>query len=164
MNNISKAFVFDFDDTIAKTKCKINVYEGEELVDKITPEEFNSYDLDATQRFGFEEFRSEVFIKNAKPTGLMNLVKEVYEEDHAVFVLTAREDDVADAILSWMLSHGIKPKTVYCVGGDKQSISRNKSKVLLSIMKSYDKTYFYDDCPTNIRSAPDGKNLKKYKV
>ena len=38
MNNISKAFVFDFDDTIAKTKCKINVYEGEELVDKITPE------------------------------------------------------------------------------------------------------------------------------
>ena len=94
----------------------------------------------------------------------MSLVKEVYVEDHAVFILTAREDDVADAILSWMLSHGIKPKTVYCVGGDKQSISRNKSKVLLSIMKSYDKTYFYDDCPTNIRSAPDKKNLKKYKV
>lgn len=164
MNNISKAFVFDFDDTIAKTKCKINVYEGEELVDKITPEEFNSYDLDADHRFGFEEFRSEAFIRHARPTELMNLVKEVYDENHAVFVLTAREDDVADAITTWMLTQGIQPKTVYCVGGDKQSISRNKRRVLLSIMKSYDKTYFYDDCPTNIRSAPEGKNLKKYKV
>ena len=163
---MDKAFVFDFDDTLAKTKCKIRVRRRgkKKVIRKITPEEFNSYELKDSEYFDFGEFRSSKFIRSAKPLELLELAKEVCEESHSVYILTAREDDVSDAITAWLKAHGVEPKTVYCVGGDKVSISKNKRKVLLSIMKSYDKIYFYDDSPDNINSAPSGKKIKKYKV
>jgi len=165
---MKKAFVFDFDDTLAKTKCMINVYERctpeDKLVDKITPQEFNSYNLGKFEYFNFDEFRSEDFIQTAKPTGLLDLAKEVYSESHTVYILTAREDNVSNAITAWLHQYGIKPKTVFCVGGDKESIAKRKRSILMTIMQSYDKTYYYDDCPRNIKLAPAGKKIKKYKV
>ena len=163
-----KAFVFDFDDTLAKTKCMIKVYEKnityDALVSKITPQEFNSYKLKKRQYFNFDEFGDCSLIKNAKPTFLIDLAKEVHLEGHSLYILTAREDDVADAIGAWLSEYDIKAKTVFCVGGDEQSIARNKRVVLLSIMESYDRVYYYDDCEKNISLAPSGKKIKKYKV
>ena len=165
---MEKAFVFDFDDTLAKTTCKINVYErhtpNDKLVAKITPQEFNSYRLGDFEYFNFDEFRNSEFIRTAKPTFLIDLAKEVHAEGHRVYILTARENDVSDSINLWLSEYNIKTKTVFCVGGDKESIAKNKRKVLLSIMESYDKIYYYDDCERNIDLAPTGKKIKKYKV
>ncbi len=164
MTKMKKAFVFDFDDTLAKTKCKINIYWLGLRIRQITPEEFNSYKLGMFEYFNFDEFRSSDFIHEAQPLLLLRLAKEVYDESHSVYVLTAREDDVSDAIAAWLKQHGIKPKTIFCVGGTQKTISKNKRRILLSIMEEYDKVYFYDDCPNNIENAPNGKNLRKYKV
>ena len=166
---MKKAFVFDFDDTLATTKCMINVHDerlpdGDRCVKKITAQEFNSYNLKKSEYFNFDEFRSEDFIHNAKPTDLLDLAKEVYSESHHVYILTARESDVSAAITAWLYQYGIKPKTVFCVGGNKKSIAKRKRNILITIMQSYDRTYYYDDCPRNIKLAPVGKKIKKYKV
>jgi len=164
---MKKAFVFDFDDTLAKTKCKINVYERhtprDKLVAKITPQEFNSYQLGDFEYFNFDEFRDSEFIRTAQPTFLIDLAKEVHAEGHSVYILTAREGDVSDAINLWLSEYNIQTRTVFCVGGDKESIAKNKRTVLLSIMEKHDKTYFYDDNETNIELAKE-VGVKSYLV
>lgn len=160
-----KAFVFDYDDTLAITECKINLFDQDHnLIKKLTPREFSSWTLDEGQYFNFDEFRDKAFISRAEATFLLNLAKEVHDESHSVYILTARESDVHDAILEWFKSHKIFPKTIYCVGGTDKTIAKRKREILLTIMEEYDKCYYYDDCPKNIAEAPEGTNLRKYQV
>lgn len=163
-----KAFVFDFDDTLAKTQARILVYDAfsKKPSKRLTPKEFSSYQLkkEYVEYFDFSEFRDASFISAAEATFLLSLAKEVYDESHSVYILTAREDNVSEAIIAWLKTYEIIPKMVYCIGGAKQSIAENKQQVLLSIMEQYDKCYYYDDCPKNIEMAPKGGNLRKYQV
>jgi uncharacterized HAD superfamily protein len=161
---MKKAFVFDFDDTIAKTSCKINVYNNGKLVRKLTPNEFSSYELKSLEYFNFDEFRDRTFIDTAEATFFLNLAKEVHDESHSVYILTAREDDVQEAIYQWLKNHGIIPKTIFCVGGTKSTVANKKREILLSIMQMYDKCYYYDDCPKNINHAPEGEKIRKYHI
>ena len=160
-----KAFIFDFDDTLAVTNCKIYVCdEHKNIVAKLNPKEFSEWELKSSEYFVFDEFRNKTFINNAEATFLLNLAKEVYEESHSVYILTAREDDVQAAIFEWLKSHGIIPKMVYCIGGKDSTIAQGKRSVLLSIMEKYDKCYYYDDNSKNIDEAPEGENFRKYQV
>ena len=164
-----KAFVFDFDDTLAVTKATVRVFRDcypwyENFVATLTPKEFSSYELKTGEHFDFSEFRDEQFIKNADPTFLIHLAKEVSEEDQDVYILTAREDDSADAIQSFLASYNVNAKTIHCVGGTKETIPQKKKEMLLTIMQKYDKIYYYDDSSDNIDTAPEGDNIRKYKV
>jgi hypothetical protein len=167
---MNKAFVFDFDDTLAETDCKVWVLgrpidpsEHYNVVRKLTPAEFNTYELKDGESFNFCEFRDDKFIHSANPTWLMALAKEVAAENHAIYILTARENHVADSINAWLISHGIAAKDIYCVGGTKDSIPVNKREILLDIVASYDKIYFYDDSEENVNIFQHEK-LRNYLV
>ena len=94
----------------------------------------------------------------------MHLAQEVSKEHQDVYILTAREDNSADAIRSFLATHNVNAKTIHCVGGTKETIPEKKREMLLTIMAKYDKIYYYDDSPDNIESAPNGDNIRKYKV
>ena len=165
---MKKAFVFDFDDTLATTDCKVLVRStiNPSIVGKrLTPAEFNDYKLTKFTQFDFSEFQSEEFIHNANPTKLMALAKEVHDEGHAVYVLTARADNVADAITSWLLGFDIKPVKVFGVGRDdkKCDIAEEKQKVLTTLNQIFDVVYFYDDDQHNIDLA-NRVGIKTYLV
>ena len=163
-NKTKKAFVFDFDDTLASTTCRVIIRDSAEVACKsITPAEFNSYKLQSGESFDFSEFRDEIFIHAANPTWLMGLAKEVAAEGHAVYILTARHEVVADSIFAWLMSHGIVAKDICCVGNSSGPISVNKREVLLGIVESYDMCYFYDDCQENVDIFQHEK-LKSYFV
>lgn len=128
-----KAFVFDFDDTLAVTDATIRVFRDcrpwpECFVATLTPQEFSSYELKTGEYFDFSEFRDERFIKNAEPTFLMYLAQEVSEEDQDVYILTAREDDSADAIQSFLASYNVNAKTIHCVGGTEKIFHIKRKK------------------------------------
>ena len=167
---MKKAFVFDFDDTLATTDACVLLHNvtGDELFlpVKLTPSEFNDYELKEGESFDFSEFRCASLIENGRPKELITLAKEVYDENHPVYILTARSNAVSKAIAKFLKIHGIKAKQIICLGDKDKSehIARGKRKALLTIMESYDKTYYYDDCPKNIELAPKGKKIKKYKV
>ena len=155
---MNKAFVFDFDDTLAKTDARVLVYTVHPMIPNrtsLTPAEFNDYELKEGERFDFSEFRCTSLIENGRPTELMQLAKEVYDENHSVYVLTARGDDVSDAIAKFLSLHGIEAKQIICVGDSDEhnGIAAGKRKSLITIMKLYDKIYFYDDNKENIESA-----------
>jgi hypothetical protein len=161
---MNKAFVFDFDDTLANTACHVIVRDSMGVAYKsITPAEFNTYKLGNGESFDFSEFRDEIFIHSANPTWLMALAKEVAAEGHAIYILTARHVVVADAIHAWLISHGIAAKDIHCVGGSEGSIPVNKKQVLLDIVASYDKIYFYDDSEENVNIFQHEK-LRNYLV
>ena len=160
----SKAFVFDFDDTLAFTDAKVHVLSPSRLVRKaLTPQEFNTHTLREGESFDFSEFDKASFILNSKPTKLIDLVKDVFSEGHSVFILTARNDCVASAIAQFLALHGVVAREVHCVGGWSLDIAKAKRKVLLSIIENFDKVWFFDDDARNIELAKDLK-LKAKKV
>jgi len=143
---MKKAFVFDFDDTLATTDCKVIVRRSGRLPvckRKLTPAEFNTDILGDKEEYDFSEFRSDEFIHNANPTFLMALAKEVHAEGHAVYVLTARADNVADAIADWLCGFDVKPVKVFGVGSDteKVDIAAEKQKVLGTLAQAFDMVY-----------------------
>ena len=162
-HNMKKAFVFDFDDTLAFTDAHIVVHGQDCEWHKLTPDEFNRYELQDGEWFDFSEFNDAEYILNGKPTKLVRLASEVYREGHDLFILTARNDSVADAIQDFLSRFGIKATAVHCVGDDGSDISKNKRKVLLTIMEAYDKIYFYDDDQKNVEAAQE-IGVKSYKV
>ena len=164
---MKKAFVFDFDDTLATTDCKVIVRRTAMAgwVRKLTPAEFNTDVLKNGEEYDFSEFRSEKFIHNANPTFLMALAQEVHGEGHSVYVLTARADNVADAIASWLLGFGVKAVAVHGVGSDekKVDIAAGKQRVLSCLKQIFDVVYFYDDDQHNVDLA-DQVGVKTYLV
>ena len=163
---MKKAFVFDFDDTLATTDCKVLVRRASgQIFDKLTPAEFNTYDIKPMHSYDFSEFRSAEFIRNANPTKLIEFAKEVCDEGHSVYVLTARSDNVAEAITDWMLDVAIKPVFVFGVGRSEQycNIAEEKQKVLTTLNQIFDVVYFYDDDQHNIDLA-DQIGIKTYLV
>jgi len=156
---MKKAFVFDFDDTLATTKACVQVYrpDTDYTIKELSPAEFNQYELNSGEEFDFSQFRCPDLVVNGEPTELIKLAKEVYDEDHGVYILTARSSDVSDAIAKFLTINGIKAKQIICLGdGDKATgIADNKQKALMTIMKAYDKIYFYDDNDENIKLAKE---------
>ncbi len=169
---MKKAFVFDFDDTLATTDCCVKVCSTtrggmNRVVEYLTPAEFNDYDLPPGCAFDFSEFRSEKFIHNANPTFLMGLAKEVHDEGHSVYVLTARADNVANAIMDFLAGFDVKPVKVFGVGSDdkKVDIAAEKQKVLMTLTQAFDLVYFYDDSEENCDLARGiGNGIKVYLV
>jgi FMN phosphatase YigB (HAD superfamily) len=160
-----KAFVFDFDDTLAFTDARVHVLSPckSQVVASLTPQEFNSVKLKEGESFDFSDFDRASFILDGKPSKLIDLAKDVCSEGHSVFILTARNDCVASAIAEWLVDFGIVAREVHCVGEKGTDIAKAKRMVLLAIIENFDKVWFFDDDARNIELAQD-LNLKTKKV
>jgi hypothetical protein len=154
----TKAFVFDFDDTLAFTDARVHVLSPckSQVMASLTPQEFNSAKLRKGEHFDFSDFDKSSFILNGKPTKLIDLARDVFSEGHSVFILTARNDCVASPIAEFLDGFGVVAKQVHCVGSDNGGdIAKAKRKVLLAIIENFDKVWFFDDDARNIQLASD---------
>ena len=161
----SKAFVFDFDDALAFTDARVHVLSPckSQVMASLTPQEFNSIKLRKGESFDFSDFDRASFIRDGKPSKLIDLAKEVFSEGHSVFILTARNDCVSSAIAEWLTDFGIVAREVHCVGEKGTDIAKAKRQVLLAIIENFDKVWFFDDDARNIELAQE-LNLKAKKV
>ena len=156
-----KAFVFDFDDTLATTDCYVRVYRDCTFVCKLTPTEFNNYKLNKHEHFCFIEFERLI---NPKATWLLPLAQEISQEDQSVYILTARGQAASEGIYKWLKDNGIFAKQIHCIGDTDGEIAQEKRKIIMTILEGYDKVYFYDDHSGNIDSMPVSSKLRKYKI
>ena len=170
---MNKAFVFDFDDTLAVTDSKVLVKNQEDhtTVMSLTPSQYNKHELETGKYYDYGDFRRGDKISGARATSLIELAKQVHDEEHDVYILTARSDACADAIKKFLSLHNITAKTIFCVGDVDTSAEKTigqvgnaKSAILSEILQDYDKVYFYDDHQGNIDSCPDSPKMRKYKV
>ena len=131
---ITKAFVFDFDETLAHTNAVV---------------------LDGTDD-KFAEFKNPESILNGTPLELMDLAKAVHDEGHSVFILTARSNCIENAISEFLLRIEIEAKAIHCVGINANvDVAKAKRTVLLSIIENHQIVYFFDDDEKNIELAKE---------
>lgn len=159
-----KAFVFDFDETLASTSCRILVKHGDGTSKLLTPQEFNTYETQEGDKFDYSEF-NEIIHPEALP--LMVLARQLCTEGHPIFILTARGIDAKNPIVRYLESQGVVLHQIYCVGkydGGRIEIEKEKRKILLTIMENYDRCYFYDDAEFIINHVSDIPNTKTYHV
>ena len=153
-NNRTKAFVFDFDDTLATTAARVVVLEHGQFSHSISAAEYNTHKLNENESYYFGEFRNPEFIVNGKPLGLIELAKAVYAEGHSLYILTARNEAASNAIAEFLTQYNITAKMIFCVGKDSSTnIAKAKQSVLMTIIDNHDITYFYDDDEANIELA-----------
>lgn len=160
---MEKAFVFDFDDCLATTDCKVVVRRnpsGKKLY-SLAAEDYNSHRLSTDEFYDYSEF---IRLINPQKTFIMALALEVYQEGHPVYILTARGSAAQEAIDYFMQLNGINCKEIICVGDSGDMIEQEKRKAFITIMDNYDKVYFYDDFEGNINAIPHSEKVRKYLV
>lgn len=157
---MNKAFVFDFDDTLAQTSCMVKVLFNREVVKQLTPAEYNTYKLASGESFDYSDFETVI---NPVALETLGLAKQVYTENHSVYILTARGSKARNAIADFLNCNGIHAKEIYCVGDKKTAIELEKRIVLVAIMENYDKVFFYDDHAGNVEEA-EKIGVKSYKI
>jgi phosphoserine phosphatase len=157
---MKKGFAFDFDDTLVKTDCKILVVKDGGVIKRLSTDEFHSYSLEHGEQFDFHEFNQVI---NPVKLHTVELAKQVAEENHDVFIITARSEKSRESILRWLESENLQVTKIYCVGDKNKSIAEEKSSVLIELMGALDKIYFYDDNHDNVNEAKKN-GIKSYKI
>ena len=130
----SKAFVFDLDGTLFETTA---------VVDEA------AYGMDKFVQF----LDTEKLKDESHPMPLLALAREVQEEGHWLFILTARNSVVAPAIRELLELHGASPTMVYCVGDKGLEVETYKAEILSNLSRHFDRLYFYDNEVENLNQA-----------
>lgn len=165
--HIRKCFIFDFDETLARTDCKIVVTHKDGSITKLSPSEFNTYQIKDGDSLDYREFDQ---IINPKELPLMSLARQLCQEGHKVFVLTARGVEAKNPIVRYLRSQGVVLSEICCLGEPsgksdvKIDIPSKKREWLLTIAEHYDKIFFYDDCQSIIDEVSKVEKTKTYTV
>jgi cytidyltransferase-like protein len=152
--------IFDLDDTLVVTNARIEVTDarsGEKF--SLSPKEFNEYERKASHSINFSQFDDPDILKAGTIVEwTLDIMKEVYAQEGAVGIITARGD--AKLVREFMLSHGvdIHPDLIYAVNEpDTEFIGTNAEKKSQAFKKLIEKGYsrfiFFDDDINNLKHA-----------
>jgi len=173
------AYVFDFDDTLFHTDCKIEVRDKKTggVVKRLSSAQFNHYKLDSGEEFDFSEFEDVSRIMAGKPAKMLRAAQNISDavtsgkSNSVIYVVTARAGmGTEDAITSVLNKHGVfvKRENVYAAGNtakDTGDIPTEKSKIVKSIRERHGgKIMFYDDSSANVAAVKDVKGVNARKV
>ena len=138
-----KAFVFDLDGTLFETTA-------------VERHEFAHPDC-------WVEFRDpQKLLIESTPLPLLSLARQVKEEGHKVFVLTARGNAIAGTVRQLLDRYGVDVTFVYCVGDKGIDIPVYKAEILAGIGRRFDKTYFYDNEVENFQYVNENHGVHIY--
>ncbi len=134
----NRLVMFDFDDTLAKTEESTLVKDKEtgKIVNHLRGQhEFDNYKLnDKKHYFDFSEFKEvSNFAEPILPT--INLMKKFVEDSSCkVIVLTARQQESAQAIKRFLFAQGIDTDKVTVYGSDG---AKNKKEYLSKLIDEF---------------------------
>jgi len=142
-------YIFDFDDTIAKSDSWIYITKNSKEVRKLDAAEFAVYKLKAGEEYDFRDFDRKIrnprlIKKNA------DLLKKQLSKNRRVTILTARR--LGAPINHFFKSIGIQPYVVPLGSADPQ---KKAEYIETQIKKGYTTIYFMDDSRKNVRAVKD---------
>lgn len=165
------AYVFDFDDTIAKTTANIKVYRNGAFLTSLSSHDYKNFKKLPTDVLDFSEFDDGNKILNANPAKMWKVIKNISDaikqgrSKSDIYVLTARSPIVKTYIYKFLNKHGIKIdiKNIFTVGDSqgKINISDKKLKILTDIDNQYQKVVFFDDDIKNINAIRHINTIEK---
>jgi len=153
---IKKARVFDFDDTIAKSKSKVLYETIDGKKGELTPEQFAERGERLKEEegaiFDFSEFNE---VKEGKKGPLFEVFKKMKEAvgDRDMFILTARAPESAIAIQKFLKEMGVDIPLDHITGlGDSSPLAKS-DWVVGKAAEGYNDFYFADDHLPNVNAV-----------
>jgi hypothetical protein len=157
-----KAYVFDFDDVLAKTEARIRVHSSDGTK-YLTSKEFSEYVVREGETLDFTEFRDPEFIRSARVMPLFDVVRNIGRaigdgrSTSVMYVLTAREDGLRRELHRFFTRNGVnemKYGNIITVGSVPDISSADaKRNVLKRLLKKGMDIVFFDDDIKNIEIA-----------
>lgn len=152
--------IFDLDDTLVVTTARVEItdsWTGESVL--LSSREFNEFEMKDQHSMSFKQFDDADILKaGIIVEWTLDIMKEVYEREGAVGIITARSD--AKLVREFMLSHGIDihPDLVIAVNDPELGlIGSNAQKKQQAFKKLYEMGYsrfsFFDDDINNLKLA-----------
>lgn len=155
LNERKALYVFDFDDTLAKSEAYIYVKKKDGSEVTLDPAEYAVYEEEPGDKFDFRDFNSMLKNPQAIKSNLNDLKTAMSNPQNKVTVLTARA--IAYPLTHFFKTqHGIKP---YVVGVASSDPKKKSDWIERHIKKGYTTIYFVDDSPKNVR-AVDALKMK----
>ena len=153
---IKKIRVFDFDDTIAKTKSKVFAIRGEEKIE-LTAEEFakrGSELLEEGYEMDFTDFDKVV---EGEKGPLFDLIKKMKEAkgERDIFILTARAPESQLAIYEFMKAMGVKIPLENITGLGRSEGKAKANWIVGKAAEGYNDFFFADDAKSNVKAVRD---------
>lgn len=154
--------VFDIDDTLFSTTTQVLVKNGDKVVSKLTPAEFNVYKLKDGEEFDFAQFRSsKVFADTAKPIDtVFKTAKKMINRFRAhpnkrIIICTARADlDDKHLFLDTFRKYGfdVSQVHIYRAGNIKAPGAEAKKQIVRDQLKAgkYQVARMFDDAKANL--------------
>ena len=153
--------VFDFDDTLAKTKSNVLYTLPDGTKGKLNATEFakKSEALEAKgAKFDFSEF-SKVVKGELGPLFSEAQKKEGKYSNKDIFVLTARPANSAKAIMEFLKSEGLEIPMNNIVGLGNGAASAKADWMIGKVAEGYNDFYFADDAIKNVTAVKDALGL-----
>jgi hypothetical protein len=154
---VKKARVFDFDDTVARTKSNVLYTMPDGRKGKLTAEEFAKQGdsiLKEGGEFDFSEFNKVMDGKKGPLFDLMKKMKEA-EGDRDIFILTARAPEAAPAIQQFLKEMGVDIPLKNITGLGDSSGKAKAQWIVNKAAEGYNDFYFADDAAQNVKAVRD---------
>jgi len=154
---VKKARVFDFDDTLARSKSNVLYTMPDGTKGKLNATEFakRSETLEAAgAKFDFSEFSKVI---DGKKGPLFDLAKFINESPgkRDMFVLTARPADAAPAIKKFLKGLGLDIPLENITGLANGAPSAKSNWILEKAANGYNDFYFADDAIKNVKAVKE---------
>ena len=149
LNEDKKLRIFDFDDTLVKTKSFVYVTHSNGKTDKLTPGQYAVYVKKAGDTFDYKDF--ERVNEPEAIIGYTNLLKRFVnsEGQRKVTILTAR--GAYQPVKDYLKDIGLSGIYVVALG---DSDPQKKAKYIEDmIKKGYDDVFFIDDSAKNVAAV-----------
>ena len=150
-----KARVFDFDDTVARTKSNVLYEMPNGKKGKITAEEFakRGEEMEAKgAKWDFSEFNKVVDGKKGPLFDVMKKMKDA-AGDRDMFILTARSQESAPAIHEFLKSMGIEIPLENIKGLGNSTGEAKAEWIVNKAAEGYNDFYFADDAIQNVEAV-----------
>lgn len=163
----NKIILFDVDDTLLTSDVKVLVKVNGEVVQKLTPAQFNFYKPKKDDELDFSEFTTIDGLRKGKFTKYWETLKREYKKGTHIGILTARSNK--DMFKPFFYENGIDIKNdlIFAVNDPSVpytgSIEERKSQVIEQLINyGYRLFIFFDDNKNNLKMAKDLE--KKYPI
>ena len=149
LNERKSLYVFDFDDTLARSDAYIYVKKRDGKEIKMDPADYAVYKEEPGDTFDFRDFNKMLRNPVAIKDNMRDLKKALSNRQNKVTVLTARA--LAFPLRYYFKKqHGISP---YVVGVASADPKKKSDWIEKHIKKGYTTIYFADDSSKNIRAV-----------
>jgi len=158
---VKKIRVFDFDDTLAKSKSLVFYNRPDGTEGELTAEEFAEKGADLVAEGAVMDFTDFNIVREGKRGPMFDIAKKIEAarglED--VFVLTARAPESQQAIYEFLKSEGLEIPLKNIVGLGNSTGEAKANWMVEKAAEGYNDFYFADDAYQNVKVVKDAMSV-----